>query len=259
VLVGLAFGAPSSAQENNEYTLRHTVIGDPWITQVTVWSSQPFENDPVSISVLDQSPTTSPQLLVGVYLDVSAQGLATHAAIDFKVPRTWLEQNYVGENDVVLLRLVGETWENLPTQENESDNTYVYYVAQSSGFSVFAIAGRQSGQPPTLLGVLIVVAGVSVVSLVYWFLIRPRRMFTSLKKLKHEVGPGTYAPPPAADREMSTKVKKLREATGQRPTPAKVERLKTSGAKKASAEEDVLLLKRLKKRVSEEAKSGKQT
>jgi hypothetical protein len=58
---------------------------------------------------------------------------------------------------------------------------------------------------------------------------------------------------------MPTKVKKLRKATNQRPTPAKVERLKTPGAKKTSAEEDVLLLKRLKKKASEEAKSGKQT
>jgi len=258
-LVSLTFSTPASAQENNEYTLDHIESGLDWIKQVTIWSSQPIGNDPISISILNQSPTTTPLLPVGAYLDISAQGLATHATIYFQVPRTWLEQNYVRENDVVLLRLVGENWENLPTHLDNSGENYVSYDAQSSGFSVFAIAGRPSGQPPTLLAVLIVIAGVAVVSLVYLFLIRPRRMFTSLKKIKHEVGQETYAPPPAAAQELPRKVKKFRETTSKRPTSAKVERLKTLGAKKASAEEDVLLLKRLKKRAIEEAKSGKQT
>ena len=258
-LVGLAFGTPSSAQEDNEYSFKRNMIGHPWITGVTIWSSQPIENDPelISISILDRSPTTSPQLPVIAYLDISAQGLVTHASIEFQVLRSWLEQNYVGENDVVLLRLDGNNWSELPTQENWSDNAYVHYEAQSPGLSVFAISGRPSGQPPTLLGVLLVIAGVVVVSLVYWFMIRPRRMFTSLKKLKHEVGQEKYAPPPAADRELPTKIKKLRKATAPGLSKSKVERLKPMKPKKIEAKEDIAILKQLKKKVGKEESGGK--
>lgn len=255
-LIGLGFGVSPSAQEGENYVFNHNEIGHLWITQVTVWSDQSFENDPISISILDRSPTTTPSLPVSAYLEITAQGSTTYAEIDFKVPRTWLEQNHVGENDVVLLRLDGG-WSELSTQQTDSSETYVYYSAQSPGLSVFAISGRATGQPQTLLGVLIVISGVVAASLIYWFLIRPRRTFTSLKRLEHEVGKEKHVPPPTEDRELPMKVKRLREATALKVPPPRAERLKTTRPRKLNAREDVALLKRLKKKTVEEEGRGK--
>lgn len=258
-LLAFALVPLTSAEENANY--RHSYIdNDFYIRVVTLWSTQQLENTDVAVSPVDNPPPISPSLLVCAYRSIDTQATVTHVIIEFWVPRAWLEQNHVEENDVVLLMLDND-WRPLSTSENEnmSSENYIYYVAYSSGLSVFAIAGRPTGQPPALLGVLIVVAGVIVASLVYWFLIRPRRMFTSLKKLRHEVGQEKYAPPPTVGQEAATKVKRLGGAAAPRLPQPKVERLKAAKPKKISAEGDIAILKRLKKKAVEEESRGKQT
>ena len=34
-------------------------------------------------------------------------------------------------------------WEKLPTQEISEDDNYIYYEAESPGFSIFAITGQE--------------------------------------------------------------------------------------------------------------------
>lgn len=67
------------------------------------------------------------------------------ATIEFKVPKSWVEQNGASENSVKLLRLNGK-WQELPTTLVDESPSYLYYEAQSPGFSIFAISAE--GVPP---------------------------------------------------------------------------------------------------------------
>jgi PGF-pre-PGF domain-containing protein len=63
------------------------------------------------------------------------------AAIQFKVSRSWIDENNVG--DVNLARFK-EKWTTLDTKLLEGmDGTYAYYEASTPGFSTFAIVGEE--------------------------------------------------------------------------------------------------------------------
>ena len=69
--------------------------------------------------------------------------------VKFKVPKTWLTENSVDKNSVVLMRFDESTkkWQELATTAGEDDGTNIKYTAQTPGFSFFAIAekGAASG------------------------------------------------------------------------------------------------------------------
>ncbi|MEW6592250.1 MAG: PGF-pre-PGF domain-containing protein [Candidatus Hadarchaeota archaeon] len=249
--------APVAVAADNQGYVRNVFTTDLPVRRLTAWFDNQPENVLITIEVLTSPPPQPPQLSVYAYLIIDAQGLATRAEVEFKIPRLWLEQNYVNENSAVLLRL-DNSWSELPTQLTEPGETLTY-VAQTAGLSTFAIAGRPSGQPPTAAGVLILISGIIAASLIYWFLIRPRRMFVSVKKLKKDVGTETAPPPPGAEKNMAAAVKRLREAAAPGLPQAKVEKLRTAPGKKGSYRGDVVKLKRLKKKTIGGEKGGKQS
>jgi cobalamin biosynthesis Mg chelatase CobN len=62
--------------------------------------------------------------------------------ISFKVPKSWLTSNNVGENDVVLYRYSDSKWNALPTSKTGSDANNVLYDSTTPGFSTFAIGSK---------------------------------------------------------------------------------------------------------------------
>jgi hypothetical protein len=65
----------------------------------------------------------------------------TEAVISFAVPLSWLEENHLSPQNVVMNHQVGKTWTALPTTFVKTENGQVYYTAKSPGFSRFAITG----------------------------------------------------------------------------------------------------------------------
>lgn len=65
------------------------------------------------------------------------------ATIKFKVDKPWLIANSVDENKVYLYRYADGAWEKLTTSKLSSDANYVYYEAESTGLSVFAVGGEK--------------------------------------------------------------------------------------------------------------------
>ncbi len=63
------------------------------------------------------------------------------ANIEFRVRKTWLTSNGFDTNEVALYRYAGE-WVELPTSMLREEANYVYYVAETPGFSEFAIASK---------------------------------------------------------------------------------------------------------------------
>ena len=64
--------------------------------------------------------------------------------IDFKVEKSWLESEGIDTFEVILARFT-EQWDELPTEKIDEDGEYVYFRAESPGFSFFAITQKGAG------------------------------------------------------------------------------------------------------------------
>ncbi len=96
--------------------------------------------------------TSPPEGQIYQYVSVSTTGIAADKiaklSVHFKVNKEWLRGNNLDKNTVTLRRLSG-TWTELPTEIIGEGLSSVYYVAQSPGFSVFAITARPLPVPDT--------------------------------------------------------------------------------------------------------------
>jgi len=58
--------------------------------------------------------------------------------IEFKVPKSWLDAKKYDKEKIALIRYY-DGWSTLDTALIDEDNNYIYYRAQSPGFSIFAV------------------------------------------------------------------------------------------------------------------------
>ncbi|MBI5698168.1 MAG: PGF-pre-PGF domain-containing protein [Thaumarchaeota archaeon] len=68
--------------------------------------------------------------------------------VNFKVENSWLTSNNIDEDKVALQRYANNQWNKLTTTKTSSDATYVYYEAETSALSVFAITGEKKVAAP---------------------------------------------------------------------------------------------------------------
>ncbi len=64
------------------------------------------------------------------------------SVIKFKVSKTWVSDNNINKLTVTLNRYTTE-WSKLTTSLVNEDDTYIYYEAETPGFSVFAVTGEE--------------------------------------------------------------------------------------------------------------------
>jgi PGF-pre-PGF domain-containing protein len=62
-----------------------------------------------------------------------------HPVIGFSVPKTWLTKNEINEDAIALYRHSEGKWNNLNTIKIGEDDSYIYFEAETPGFSPFAI------------------------------------------------------------------------------------------------------------------------
>lgn len=100
-----------------------------------------------TVAALEAEPTTvNPYSgTVYKYLEIATEAVSpekvTSVVIRFSVPKAWLTEKSLSEEDVILLRN-DNGWKRLVTQKEDSDDTVIKYWAGSPGFSVFAIAAK---------------------------------------------------------------------------------------------------------------------
>jgi PGF-pre-PGF domain-containing protein len=63
-----------------------------------------------------------------------------NAYTGFKVDKGWINNNSVNESNITLLWYDDSTWEPLITEKTGEDKNYVYFTAETSGYSCFAIS-----------------------------------------------------------------------------------------------------------------------
>lgn len=66
-----------------------------------------------------------------------------NASISFRVNLTWLSGNGISESTIKLYRYSDNTWNALPTNLTGKDEDFLYFRAETPGFSPFAIASPE--------------------------------------------------------------------------------------------------------------------
>ncbi|HWQ48456.1 MAG TPA: PGF-pre-PGF domain-containing protein [Methanosarcina sp.] len=78
---------------------------------------------------------------------VGNSGFATEKNIEnpvvcFKIEKSWLQDKKIDQNSIILNRYSDKKWSQLPVKLLKEDDKYLYFTAETPGFSFFAITGK---------------------------------------------------------------------------------------------------------------------
>ena len=163
-----------SAGETTEIDLGDTDTG---IDSIEITAADDLYGATITVERLMEKPAdvTEPTTTnVYAYLNIEStapEGSIGSLTIKFKVEQTWLTENNIDRNNVVLMRYHNNAWEQLDTTMLNEDATYVYYQATTTGMSTFAIAVSEplvkpSGLQMPLLFIAIIIIVLAVIALV---------------------------------------------------------------------------------------------
>jgi PGF-pre-PGF domain-containing protein len=65
-----------------------------------------------------------------------------NGVVYFKVEKSWIQNKNIDKSSIVLNRYNDSKWNKLPTSVSGEDASYLYYTANTPGFSPFAIIGK---------------------------------------------------------------------------------------------------------------------
>jgi PGF-pre-PGF domain-containing protein len=65
-----------------------------------------------------------------------------NAVVNFKVEKSWVQNKNIDKSSIILNRYNDTKWNALPTNLSGEDDKYLYFTAQTPGFSPFAITGK---------------------------------------------------------------------------------------------------------------------
>ena len=82
---------------------------------------------------------------------VGSSGFATpknieKAVICFKVEKSWIQDRKIEQSSITLNRYSDKKWNQLPTSLLSEDDKYLYFTAQTPGFSPFVITGKTTAK-----------------------------------------------------------------------------------------------------------------
>ncbi|WP_159429227.1 lectin like domain-containing protein [Methanohalophilus halophilus] len=66
-----------------------------------------------------------------------------NATIEFQVSKEWVDENNIDPSTIRMTRFHDGQWQDLPGNQVEEDDEYLYFNARTSGFSVFSIVGDE--------------------------------------------------------------------------------------------------------------------
>nr|WP_321498082.1 PGF-pre-PGF domain-containing protein [uncultured Methanolobus sp.] len=107
------------------------------VAKVQVLSSNP-----------DGVPSPSGRSYQMLSIDVGSEGTissdsAENIMIRFKVSKQWIEENNIDISTIRMTRYHGEQWNDLPTYQEREEDGYIYFYAETPGFSIFEVVGDE--------------------------------------------------------------------------------------------------------------------
>jgi PGF-pre-PGF domain-containing protein len=124
----------------------------------------------IEVQKLDKGTIPKTQIRVYSLLNITSninKGDIEKAEISFSVEKLWIAENKV--QTVQLYKLGDKGWTPLQTVKNTEDVEFSYYTAETSAFSLYAIAG-ETGRETDYFWVWIFTAGFLVILLVIYLI-----------------------------------------------------------------------------------------
>ncbi|MDD5416853.1 MAG: PGF-pre-PGF domain-containing protein [Candidatus Aenigmarchaeota archaeon] len=170
------------------------------VTSVYVTAANALNDIKLKITSLTSLPSTITEASNEVYkyLQFTPTGIPEEdlesAKIRFKVEKSWLTENNIDSETVVLSKWTTQ-WEKLPTTKADEDSTYIYYDATTGGFSYFTITAekivtaaeteaaveKETVQPISSSAIYWIIAIFIVVLMGAWMMYRKREFKYSYK------------------------------------------------------------------------------
>lgn len=97
------------------------------------------------------SELPSDEIYKNLNIWVGNSGFATpenieNAVICFKVEKSWIKDKMIDTSSITLNSYSDNKWDQLPTSLSSEDDKYIYFTAETAGFSSFAITGKTTKQ-----------------------------------------------------------------------------------------------------------------
>ncbi|ATU08082.1 lectin like domain-containing protein [Methanohalophilus portucalensis] len=102
-----------------------------------------------SVNLLDEVPADisepegSSYMLMDINMGSEDVLSAENATIAFKVNKKWVEENNIEPSTIRMTRFHEGDWRDLPGNQVAEDDEYLYFNAETPGFSVFSIVGDE--------------------------------------------------------------------------------------------------------------------
>ncbi len=106
--------------------------------------------------------------------------------ISFKVEQTWMEENNIDRETIVLMKYHNNEWQKLSTTVISEDAVYVHFESETTGFSTFAIAVSE-GEEPTEeletpgLPLLIIIIGAIIAAIIIIIVILYKKGYINIR------------------------------------------------------------------------------
>ncbi len=120
------------------------------VTSVSILVNSPVNSVYIDVNRLDAKPADVADAPGKIfrYLDIKAPVLTANvldkAKIKFKVAKSWIAENKADATKIYLNRFADGTWNRLGTTKDSEDANSIVYLAESPGFSMFAISYEEA-------------------------------------------------------------------------------------------------------------------
>lgn len=115
------------------------------VSQVTITPNKEVNNVEVTVESLKNKPSEvasspgSSRSRVYNYLSISSTEQEVEGQIRFKVNQTWIKDSDIDPLTIRFARYSNGEWEELPSTKYGANSNYLYYYANTTGFSYFSI------------------------------------------------------------------------------------------------------------------------
>jgi PGF-pre-PGF domain-containing protein len=121
-----------------------------YISEIDIYSKDTVYNVKVVAEPVEKKPYSTmpdPEGVVKSYLKLTKAGISNtqmeKAEVRFQINLTWMKENDIGQDSVLLRRDATSKWEDLETTYLSEDEEFAYYSAVTPGFSYFVITGKE--------------------------------------------------------------------------------------------------------------------
>jgi PGF-pre-PGF domain-containing protein len=133
------------------------IDGEVGITEVRFDASKKLYGMWMKVEKKDSLPSkvNNFDLKVYKYIEITKslafrEGDMVNPEIDFKIEKSWLTDEGLNKDNLGLFRYVDNEWVELISTINKEDSDYVYYTAETPGFSYFAIGQKSEVSAPSV-------------------------------------------------------------------------------------------------------------